>query len=180
MTPTLPAQPRGTPAWLIRLASLLLLCAGPALDIWNPGGKLTTSAVQAAVILVFLLAGFVLFTIHVVLGAVHEYGWSKKAAVDVESQELAELRAMFPEFKATYAEAAPALKQLPDYANIAERLGELEHAASQKAAEVDLPTLAGQVKTLLAADAAGLSPAPAAPADSAGITVPAVAAPATA
>jgi hypothetical protein len=53
--PAVPAAPVGTPAWLIRGVALLLAVAGPVLAWADPGGKLTSGPVDAAVVLGFLM-----------------------------------------------------------------------------------------------------------------------------
>jgi hypothetical protein len=113
--PTVPPAPKGTPAWLIRTVALILPFVGVALVWVDPTGKLSTTAAQTTVVLVFLLAAVVIFTVHVVLGAVHEFGWSKAALTKVESDEIVELKAILPEFKAAYSAAKPTLDALPDF-----------------------------------------------------------------
>jgi hypothetical protein len=147
--------------------SLGLACAGPFLDWWNPGGRLTTPGVQAAIIVVFLIVAFVIFTVHLVLAAVHEYGWSKKAAVDVASEEITELRTLWPELRDAYTTAKPALDQLPDFAALAGRVAQVEQKA---AASPDTAAVAQLVLRNLTANMA--PPAPSAAVDPATVQAP--------
>ena len=156
MTPTptpIPTPPKGTPAWLLRAVSLLLLLMGPALDWIDPTGKLNRPGIQALIIVVFLIAALVVFSIHVVFGAVHEYGWNRKAALDVASNEITEFRTLWPGFKTELAAAEPVLKQLPDAAAIDQKISAAV-ASIPKPAVVDVQALAGQAKTLVLAELA--------------------------
>lgn len=110
--PVVPAAPVGTPAWLIRGAALLLAIIGPVLTWWNPGGGLNTGNVQAAIILGFLLVAGVLFFLHVLLGAIHEYGWSRAALDHVVTAEEAEFKTLWPQIRNQWAVIQPDLANL--------------------------------------------------------------------
>lgn len=135
VAPPLPDPPKGTPAWLLKLASLALLLMGPAIAWIDPTGKIDSTAWQAIIIIVFLAAALTLFSIHVVLGAVHEYGWSKTAFESIETQEKTEFDTVWPGFKAQLDAAGPVLSQLPGYGDMEARL----HAVEAKADAV--PTI---------------------------------------
>jgi hypothetical protein len=143
---------------------LLLAACGPFLDWWNPGGKLSTPAVQATIVVVFLLVAAVIFTVHLVLAAVHEYGWSRRAAADIATSEIDELKALWPDVKAAYQAAQPALAQLPDFAAVADRVGVLEQKVQSVAVQPDTAVLAAQVKDLIVSGAVGTPPAVESPA----------------
>lgn len=106
-TPTFPpAAPRGVPAWLTRLVAAVLGLIGPALAWADPGNQLPHGAIQACVILAFLTVAAAVFLAHLILGAVHEYGWTMNT--DAE----AEFRRLWPEIKQTYTDAKPALDRV--------------------------------------------------------------------
>jgi hypothetical protein len=112
LTPALPAAPKGTPAWLIKTVSLLVLLAGPFLAWVDPTGKIDTPTAQAVVIVAFLVVAAAIFLVHVALAAVHEYGWSRAALGQIGSADLAELKTLWPEIQSAYATAKPALDQV--------------------------------------------------------------------
>lgn len=114
VAPTLPPAPAGVPAWLTRLFGTALILAGPAIDYINPGGKIKTPDVDAAIIIAFLVVGAILLAIHLFHSDVHEYGWSVKAADAFVSQEEAEFKTVWPELKAQWGQVQPLLALLPD------------------------------------------------------------------
>lgn len=110
---TLPAAPQGVPAWLIRAAAGVLAVAGPLFAWIDPGNHLPHGAIQACVILGFLVVAAVLFLTHLVLAAVHEYGWNLNAASYIATGVESEVAQVWPEFKQTYEQAKPALDAIP-------------------------------------------------------------------
>jgi hypothetical protein len=108
-TPTLPPAPVGVPAWLVRFAAAALAVVGPIFGWLDPGNTLPKGAVQAVVILAFLIVGALIFIIHLVLSATHEYGWNMKAAGDIETQADAEFKQLWPEMRTAFEAAKPAL-----------------------------------------------------------------------
>jgi hypothetical protein len=109
----LPAAPAGVPAWLIRAVAAVLGVAGPVFAWVDPGNHLPHGGIQAAVILGFLIVSAAIFLVHLVLAAVHEYGWNLNAAAHIATGAQSEFDQLWPEFKATYETAKPALDAIP-------------------------------------------------------------------
>lgn len=156
VSPALPAVPVTTPAWLVRLVSILLVLCGPALDYFNPSGKLNTAAAQAAVIVAFVLVAGVIFVVHSALAAIHAYGWSKSAAAVFLDSSGVELRSLITEAKPLVEQAKPALDAVGPLSSIVNRLGELEHRVSQQTSPADRAVLEVAVRSILGPLAAAL------------------------
>lgn len=124
--PVVPAVPSTTPAWFIKGVALIVALAGPAVAWVDPTGHIDTPAAQAIVILGFLVVAAVIFTVHVALAAVHEYGYSKAAFEHAASAEDAEFKQLWPEFTAAWGEAKPLLGNLPDFSAVAGEVADLK------------------------------------------------------
>ena len=133
-TPALPAAPVGVPAWLTRLVALLVAGAGPTIAFVDPSATRFTPAVKAAIILGFLVVGFAIFIVHLVLSATHEYGWNLNAASHVATGLEAEVAQMWPEMKQSYTAAQPVLDQVkavqPTIDSLRSTVAELEQRTS--------------------------------------------------
>lgn len=163
-TPTsLPPSPVGVPAWLIRIVAAIVGIAGPVAAWIDPNGDIPAGGVQAAVIVVFLAAGLIIFLVHLILAAVHEYGFTMNAAAHVESDAETEFRRIWPEVKQAFDDAKPVLDQIHGVSGV-------------------IDTLSSDVTALKAREqASGLDPAAvkAALETATGMTFPAAADPAT-
>jgi len=104
--------PIGVPAWLVRLVAAIVGVAGLVLAWVDPGNKLPHGAIQACVILAFLIVGAAIFVVHLWLAAVHEYGWTMNAVTHVDTEAEAEFKQLWPEIKASFQAAQPALQQV--------------------------------------------------------------------
>lgn len=131
---SLPAAPVGVPAWLIRIVALLVAAAGPVIAFIDPAATRFTPAVKAAIILGFLVVGFVIFIVHLVLAATHEYGWNLNAASHVATGVEAEVTQLWPEMKQSYTAAKSALDQVqavqPTIDSLQSSVAELERRTS--------------------------------------------------
>lgn len=110
--PTIPNAPVGVPAWLIRICAAAVGLAGPIVAWIDPNGAIPPGAGQAAVILAFLIVGAAIFLTHLILAAVHEYGWTMNAVTHIDAAAEAEFKQLWPEMKQAYADAKPALDQV--------------------------------------------------------------------
>jgi hypothetical protein len=144
--PTVPTAPQGTPAILIKIVAAVLGVAGPLFAWVDPGNHLPHGAIQACVILGFLVVAAAIFLTHVVLAAVHEYGWSMNAVTHIDTQAEAEMKTLWPELKQTYEAAKPALDQIPQAASIIDRVGELEHQLAERASTPAMADIVAAVR----------------------------------
>lgn len=127
VAPQLPPAPTGVPAWLTRLFGTALILAGPAIDYLDPNGKIKTPAVEAAIIIAFLVIGSAFLLVHLVHSDVHEYGWSMKAADAFVSQEEAEIKTVWPQLTAQWSQVQPLLALLP---GVNSKIGDFEAGLS--------------------------------------------------
>lgn len=133
-SPSLPSNVAATvPAAVIKAVSFLLAAVGVGLPWWNPW-HLTSDGARALIAVAFVIIAAVIFTIHVVLAAVHEYGFSTRALDKVEADEIAGLKQLWPDLQATWTQAKPALDQLP---GVADRLTQVEQVATEVKGKVD-------------------------------------------
>lgn len=114
--PPLPAPVAATtPAWLIKLVALAVACVGVALSWWNPL-HLSTAGAKALIVTAFLVVAAVIFTVHFVLAAVHEHGFTLAALHQVETEESAALKQLGNEIVTQWPDARLALEQIPGMA----------------------------------------------------------------
>lgn len=121
-SPALPAVPQGVPAWLIRAVAAIVAIAGPLIAFVDPAATRFTAAIKAAIILVFLVVAAIIFLIHLILAAVHEYGWTMNAVTHVETDAEAEFKQLWPEMKQAYTDAAPVLEQVHGVSGVIDTL----------------------------------------------------------
>jgi hypothetical protein len=143
---TVPAVPKGTPAILIKVVAAVLGVAGPLFAWLDPGNHLPHGAIQACVILAFLAVAAAIFLTHVILGAVHEYGWSMNAVTHVDTEAEAELKTLLPQVRAVYEQAQPVLAQIPDVGAVTARVAELEQKVSGQASSPALADVVAAVR----------------------------------
>jgi hypothetical protein len=134
-----PALPVGTPVWLVRAVAFAFALVPTILAVAQPGSTFTTSASQAAIVLVgYLIAGLILVA-HEVILEVRRYGWTKAALVGAEQSASAEIESLLPEVRILSAQAQPIL-------NAVDTLGSHSDAINQLAGDVkDLQTRATTV-----------------------------------
>jgi hypothetical protein len=109
-----PSAPVGVPAWVTRLASVVVGLVIPVLAWIDPGNKLPPhAAIRWLVVLVFAVIGAAIFLVHLYHSDVHEYGWTMNAVSHAVADTEAEFQQLYPQFKADYAAAQPALAALP-------------------------------------------------------------------
>jgi hypothetical protein len=124
-----------TPAWLIRSIAGLVVIVSPLLAHWSLFSKNPTAA-QAAVVVSCLVIAGVIFTVQVVLAAVHEYGFSRAALGDVASEERKEIAVLSPDVASNWAKAEPIVNEtVPklsgDMEALTQRVAALESAAKK-------------------------------------------------
>jgi hypothetical protein len=130
MTSTSPSTgaPVGVPAWLTRLAAAVVGLVIPALAWIDPGNKLPShAAIRWLVILIFAVIGAAIFIVHLFHSDIHEYGWSMAAVQHVESDAEAAFKTDWPDMKATFEAAKPALEQLPAYQTLTQDVTDLKN-----------------------------------------------------
>jgi hypothetical protein len=125
---------RTIPAGVIRLIAVVVAVISPLLARWPIFTKNPTAA-QAAIVVACLVIAAVIFTIQVVLAAVHEYGFSRAALGMVESDERKEIAVIAPDLAAGWHQAAPLVnetvpKLADDVQAMAQRIAQLEALAN--------------------------------------------------
>jgi hypothetical protein len=99
-----------TPAWVIRTIAVVVVAVSPFLAHWSIFSKNPTAA-QAAVVVVCLVIAGLIFTVQVVLAAVHEYGFSRAALGDVATEERKEITVLAPDIESNWAKAEPIVNE---------------------------------------------------------------------
>jgi hypothetical protein len=164
ITQTVPAAPTGVPAWAIRAVAAVVAIVGPLLAWIDPGKAIPKGAVQAAVMLAFLVVGAIIFLVHLIYAAVHEYGWNLTAAKNVATDAEKELEALWPEFKDTYNAAKPALDALPGFtaglASVTSEVDKLKASSGLNPGEVVAALEAATGMTFTRATPPAAAPAP--------------------
>ncbi len=125
---------RTTPAGAIRLIAVVVAVISPLVARWPIFTKNPTAA-QAAIVVACLVIAALIFTIQVVLAAVHEYGFSRAALGMVESDERKEIAVIAPDLAAGWQQAAPLVnetvpKLADDVQAMAQRIAQLEALAN--------------------------------------------------
>jgi len=113
----------------------LVVIVSPLLAHWSLFSKNPTAA-QAAVVVSCLVIAGVIFTVQVVLAAVHEYGFSRAALGDVASEERKEIAVLSPDVASNWAKAEPIVNEtVPklsgDMEALTQRVAALESAAKK-------------------------------------------------
>ncbi len=161
VSPAVPPTAATTPAWLIKLVALLVAVAGPVLAWVDPKGHISTPDAQAAIVLGFLIVAAAIFLAHVILAAVHEYGFSRIALEHVVSAEETEFKTVWPEISSTWQTAGPVLERLPDIAKVTADVAELQAkvdgipAAQREAALAAIRSLVNVPTVTVSAGTAG-------------------------
>jgi hypothetical protein len=88
----------------------VVVAVSPFLAHWSIFSKNPTAA-QAAVVVVCLVIAGLIFTVQVVLAAVHEYGFSRAALGDVATQERKEITVLAPDIESNWAKAEPIVNE---------------------------------------------------------------------
>lgn len=164
-TPALPETPVTTPAWLLKLVSLLLPFVGLGADLWDPSGVFSGSTAKTAVFLVFLVIAAVIFVYHTGLAAIHAHGFHLAALKQFGAASQTELEELLAEAKPLAAALKPALDSIGSLTKLSSRVNDVEQTVASKinaAPETDKAAVTAVVREVLG----GLvAPAPATPAD---------------
>jgi hypothetical protein len=180
VAPTVP----GTTAWLPKLVALVPF-AGAVVTYIDPGNKIPSGSLQAAVTLGLVVVALIIFTVDEIL----KNGLSKSGIEKTVSTEEAWFRANYADIRSTYEAVKPALDAIPGVP-AAQVAVESEVSALKArfdalppAQKVDVDQVAELAKTKILATLAGVpsvvasTPAPAPAVATATTPLPAPAAP---
>jgi hypothetical protein len=128
-----------TPARVIRSIAAVVAVISPLLAHWPIFTKNPTAA-QAAIVVACLVIAAAIFTIQIVLAAVHEYGFSRAALGMVASDERKEIAVIAPDLTSEWQKAAPLVNETVP------KLSSDVDALTQRVAQLEAPANGTQPK----------------------------------
>ena len=131
------------------------------LDQIGPSASKYSPLVKAIIVIAFALFALIFQAIHFGAAAVKEYGWSKKAAIDVSSEEISEARQLLPQLRTQLATVQPFIEKLPDAQTVIAALNSIDDkvkAAVTAIPPTDLQQVAAGIEANIRASLAGTPP----------------------